>query len=134
MIVPFMKRISDCCHRNGVFLDLHSCGYNEMLVPAMIAAGVDSWQPQTINDTQALYDQFGKDIILSVIPDNVPTTTSDAEIDLLARAYVDRYAEKYVEAPFIACFTPVDAAERMFIDPRFTAAVYKYSRLAFENL
>jgi hypothetical protein len=58
MIVPHMKKVSDYCHAHGIFFDLHSCGKNELLVPAMIEAGVDVWSPQPMNDIGMLIKKY----------------------------------------------------------------------------
>lgn len=43
MIVPYLKRVIDATHKNGMIFDFHSCGHIESMVPAMIEAGVDIW-------------------------------------------------------------------------------------------
>ena len=44
MLVPAMKRLTDHMHSKGLYADLHSCGHLELQVPAMIAAGWDTWE------------------------------------------------------------------------------------------
>ena len=66
MILPYMKRVSDSIHSRGMKLDLHCCGKNEPLVPAMIEAGVDSWTGQPMNDFEWLYEQYGRQIVLGM--------------------------------------------------------------------
>lgn len=66
MIVPHMRRLTDYFHARGKCCDFHSCGLLNRQVPNMIAAGWDSWTPQTINDTAELYRQFGDQIIIGV--------------------------------------------------------------------
>ncbi len=46
MIVPYLKHIADHCHSKGLWFQQHCCGKNEMLVPAMLDAGVDMWFPR----------------------------------------------------------------------------------------
>jgi hypothetical protein len=60
MIVPYMKRLTDHIHSKGIYADLHSCGHIEMLVPAIIEAGWDSWSPQPMNDTKKIYEEYAR--------------------------------------------------------------------------
>lgn len=93
MIVPYLKRVTDCAHRNGLYVELHSCGKNEKLVPAMIEGGVDAWRGQAINDKDMLFREYGKDIILGIEPTKLPSDTQDMEqLEKDCRAFVDRYA------------------------------------------
>ena len=58
-LVPHLRRISDWCHANGMFFELHCCGMIEDLMPAMIEAGVDNWCGQSMNDKVGLFDKYG---------------------------------------------------------------------------
>ena len=94
MIVPDLKRICDCAHRNGLYVELHSCGKNEKLVPAMIEAGVDAWRGQSLNDKQMLFEKYGDQIILGIEPTTLPADTTDMEqLEKDCRAFVDRYGK-----------------------------------------
>lgn len=64
MIVPHLRKVADYCHENGIFFDLHSCGHNDLLVPAMIDAHVDCWCGQTMCDKFALWEQYGDRIAI----------------------------------------------------------------------
>ena len=57
-LVPHLRRITDAVHELGMSFELHSCGKNEALVPAYIAAGVDMWCPQAINDIMMLGEKY----------------------------------------------------------------------------
>ena len=133
MVSPHMKKVVDYCHSQGIFFDLHSCGYNKMVVPAMIAAGVDSWQPQMINDTWDICETYGDKIIINVIPENTPKDLSDEEYDQMAKKWVDEHIDLFLRHPFILLPTPMDPFGKTYVDPKFVAGVYKYSRLALEN-
>lgn len=92
MLVPYLKRIADCAHKNGLYLELHSCGKNEKLVPAMIEAGVDAWRGQPINDKEMLFEKYGDKIILGIEPTKLPADTDDMEqLEKDCRNFVDRY-------------------------------------------
>lgn len=133
MIVPHLKRLVEHCHSIGLFFDLHSCGRIKRLVPAMIEAGVDSWQPQAINDTWDLYRTYGDKIIIFVIPESTPKGLSPEEYDAMARQWVEENIEAFRAHPFIMLSTPMDPFGKMYIDPEFTRSVYKYSRLALDK-
>ena len=66
MITPHIKRITDYCHKNGMFFELHSCGMIEDLVPAMIESGVDCWCGQNMNDKLKLFELYGDKIAIGI--------------------------------------------------------------------
>ena len=93
MIVPPMRKLTDYMHGRGLDCDLHSCGNNQAQVENIIAAGWDSWTPQDINDTLALYDKYGDRIIIATIPEYYdPASTSEEQQRALARAYANHVA------------------------------------------
>ncbi len=94
MIVPYLKRVVDCAHQNGLYVELHSCGKNENLVPAMIEAGIDAWRGQpVINDKKMLFEKYGDKIILGIEPTRLPADTGDMErLEKDCREFTERYA------------------------------------------
>ncbi|MBR4702816.1 MAG: methyltransferase [Oscillospiraceae bacterium] len=122
MVAPYLKKVADHCHARGLWFQQHCCGKNELLVPAMIYAGVDMWQPQVMNDVVMLREKYGDKIMFSMAPPSTPREATDAEIEAAADAFVSRYAADFREKPFLV--------GSFFADPRFTKAIYKYSRLA----
>ncbi|MCD8154975.1 MAG: methyltransferase [Clostridiales bacterium] len=128
MIVPHLKKVVDFCHEKGMFFDLHSCGMNKKLVPAMIEAGVDSWQPQIINDTWDICRTYGDQIIINVIPKNTPKGLVSEEYDRMAKEWVDDNFELFCNHPFILLPTPMDPFGKTYVDPQFIAGAYRYSR------
>ena len=125
MVAPYLKKIVDHCHEKGLWFEQHSCGKNEMLVPAMIYAGVDMWQPQPMNDIDMLRDKYGDKLMFTITPPAVAKEASDAEVDAAAKAFVDKYAADFREKPF--------RVGTFFADPRFTTAIYRYSRQALSK-
>lgn len=122
MIVPHIKRIVDYCHANGMWFQQHCCGKNEMLVPAMIAEGVDMWMPQPMNNVDMLREKYGDKIMLAVYVPALPETATPEEIDAAAKALVDKYAPGFDEKPLIMVnFTMTKG---------YNDAIYKYSRMA----
>ena len=68
MILPYITRIVESCHKRGMFYEQHSCGKIETMVPHMIKAGIDIWQGQDMNDKAELVNKYGDDILISVGP------------------------------------------------------------------
>jgi len=93
MLVPALRKISDACHKMGMIFEMHSCGRNELLVPAYIAGGADIWAGQPMNDFDKLYDLYGYQIILGV-PCPVPETAAREECRELVRNFLNRYQMK----------------------------------------
>ena len=132
MIAPHIKKVADYCHSRGVYFDLHSCGKNEILTPAMIEAGIDSWSPQPMNDFDLLYEKYSDKIILGGFPTGLPSAFApDAPPvdDETAVAAAKRFAEKYCT---------YDAFEKKPIlgggfgaPPIFAKTLYKETRKSF---
>ena len=91
MIVPYLKRVVDCCHQCGMVFEMHSCGCTGDLTPAMIEAGVDAWAPQrTANDTRAIYEKYGDRISIGVscpLPPDAP----ESEYAAWAKEFIEDY-------------------------------------------
>jgi hypothetical protein len=105
MIVPYIRQVVDHCHEAGIFVSQHSCGKNELLVPAYIAAGVDSWGGQLINNMESLYDSYGDRIILSmpsglrIADDGVGVLSGPEEAARCAKVFAAKYAPLYSQKP-----------------------------------
>ena len=118
MLVPALRKIADWCHSKGLIFQQHSCGKNELLVPAMIDAHVDLWCGQPMNDKYMLVQKYGDKIMLGVETPNLAPDASESEIDEAAHAFVEKYDGKRIMA-----------SNRM-ASPAFNKAMYKYSRIA----
>lgn len=124
MILPHMKKIVDHCHANGVFFDIHSCGKNEILAPAYIEAGCDSWSPQPMNDKALLFEKYGDQIIIGIEPD-VPLMPDTPEEEQVAAA--KRWVEKFgptMDTKPVTCFA-------MMAGDAFTETLYVETRKLF---
>ena len=118
MIVPAMRKISDYCHENDMVFQLHSCGKNDLLVPAMVEAGVDLWWGQVMNDKDTLYEQFGDKIMLGM---DVPPIPMDSDRELIEKT-AKEFVAKYTKYPAMAC---------AFMAPDgLMEEIYKQSRIA----
>ena len=119
LFVPYMKILNDHIKSKGRYVSLHSCGHNFTRVQCFIDAGFDSWGPQLMNDTHALYEQFGDKIIIGVVPDPFdPETTSEEEQRERAKAHVDKFC-KPGKPSMLGGFMNA---------PVFADALYEYSR------
>jgi hypothetical protein len=90
MLVPYLKRIVDSAHKHGMYVDFHSCGKVEKLVPAMIDAGVDIWSGQPMNDRLAVLKEHGDKIKLNF----GPAMEFGAPEDVQLKAY-EEYFDTY---------------------------------------
>ncbi|MCL2632866.1 MAG: methyltransferase [Coriobacteriia bacterium] len=122
MFLPYIKRLTDHIHSKGRVATLHSCGHLEDRIQIFIDGGFDQWTPQAMNDTKKLYDKYGDQIVIAVIPDEFdPETTSEEEQRQLAREFVEYYCQpgKLAIADFYAAWA---------FTPAFAAEVYTHSR------
>lgn len=93
MIVPHLRRICDYAHSLGLFVNFHSCGKNESIVPAMIDAHVDLWIPQEINDTDYLLEHYGDKLMIGVDPDVIKPGTPDDVVCKMAHDFVVKHID-----------------------------------------
>jgi hypothetical protein len=124
MILPSLKRILSHARNGGLFIDMHSCGKNQMLAPIYIEAGVQSWIPQPMNDFDMLYEEYGKDLLLGVTPPPVASEASEDEL----YATLDKFFEKYCrpDAHPVTVFA-------LRGHPKQNEAIYKLSRIALDK-
>ena len=128
MIVPYVKKVVDYCHSRGVFFDMHSCGKNELLVPAYIEAGCDSWSGQAMNDKAMLYEKYGDKIILGIESDLNYTpgdTLPEGAADAAAKRFVSKYCANYANKPILA--------SSFGVPPEYVEALYRESRISFNS-
>lgn len=130
MLVPYMKKLNDRIHAHGRFAHLHSCGHLMNQVENFIAAGYDAWDPQPMNDTFALYEKYGDRILIGLIPDLNPETTTEEEQRTYAREFAEKYCKpgkqsmlSYYSSPMVAlaggsCPTTPAFLEELYIQTR----------------
>lgn len=125
LFVPFMRQFTDCVHAHGRRALLHSCGHNEERVQCYIDAGFDYWAPQSMNDIEKLYDQYGDKIIFAVWPDDLNMAEkTEEEQRAIARRLVDRFCQP--GKPSTLSFQAIRAGTPAFMDE-----VYTYSRAKY---
>lgn len=121
MIVPYMRRLTDFIHSKGRFCELHSCGNNARQVPNYIRAGWDIWQGQAMNDTHTLYEKYGDQIILGVLPEPFDPNGPEELQRKAARNFVDHFM-----LPGKPCI--LNYNDRSFWTIPFMEELYVYSR------
>jgi hypothetical protein len=89
------KRIADHIHRRGYYVNCHSCGHIDQLVP-YIARFADLWEGQPMNDHVTLKKQFGERLAFTIHMDPAvlekPGVT-EAELVQEVRRVIDTYGE-----------------------------------------
>jgi len=90
-IVPYMRKVNDFIHSQGLYCIAHSCGNNIKQVHNYIAAGYDSWNPQPMNDIAAIYEQYGGQILLGAYDEPMPEGASEEQQRAAARKFADQY-------------------------------------------
>ena len=123
MLMPYIKRLVDSCHKRGMYFELHCCGKNDMLAPVIAESGVDMWIPQEINDMELIYKLIGDKVLLG-IPANEKTEMTDEECLESAREFMDKYG-KYGHV----LYAPVMAGTT---NPKMKEYMYYLSREAYE--
>jgi len=116
MIVPYMKQLTDKIHSRGKTAELHSCGKLEKQIGNFVAAGWDAWGGMAINDTKAIYEKWGDQMLIGVYPDPIPEGADKATKEQMARDHVDKYPHAFM--PF----------SRVPLDQDFADEIYRYSR------
>lgn len=128
MILPSLKKVLSHIRSKGVFVDMHSCGKNEMLAPIYVEAGVQSWSPQPMNDHKMLYEKYGNKILLGISPPDVDPDASEEALYAGLKDFIDYYCQP--GKPPVAVFAL--SLEKRF-HPKLSEAIYKLSRIALNR-
>lgn len=94
LIVPYITRFVSACHRMGVFVEMHSCGRIETMIPNLISTGMDTWMGQAINDKKKLVEEFGNQFMFAI--DVRQENVSDEEAIAYMKELLDEYNGKRV--------------------------------------
>ena len=124
MILPSLKKILSHARNRGLFIDMHSCGKNQMLAPIYIEAGVQSWIPQPMNDIDMLYEYYGKDLLLGVTPPLIDPEASEEALYASLEPLIRKYC--YPDAQPVTIFS-------LRGHPKQNEAIYKLSRIALDQ-
>lgn len=136
MLVPYMKKVTDRVHYHGKFAHCHSCGHLMNQVENLIAAGYDAWDPQPMNDSLELYEKYGDQILIGLIPKLDTKNTTEEEQRACAREFVSKYCRPEKQS-IMNCYTSPITATMLGSDPLLTPAfeeeLYIQSRKAYVN-
>ncbi len=124
MILPSLKKILSHARSRGLFIDMHSCGKNQMLAPIYIEAGVQSWIPQPMNDIDMLYEKYGKDLLLGVTLPPIDPEASEETLYASLENLIRKYC--YPDARPVTIFS-------LRGHPKQNEAIYKLSRIALNT-
>ncbi len=104
MIAPYIRRLTDYCHAHGVIYEQHSCGKLDSMIDLICSVGIDMWFPQTINDLDKMYRDYGDKIHLGIRPE-LPFDASEEEQIRKAEEIVSRFHEpgKYIYTTGYGC-------------------------------
>lgn len=117
MIVPYLRRVTDYVHSQGMIFELHSCGKGQSLVPAYIASGVDVWCPQSINDFDMLTEKYKNEPIWFGAQDvGVPQDTPDEVAAAAAHEWFEKHKDQHAMLALSAA------------NPVFMGEIYRLSR------
>jgi hypothetical protein len=123
------KRIADHIHSRGKYINMHSCGKIDQIVP-YIAQFADLWEGQPMNDHVALKKQFGDKLAFTIhldpaILENPDVTEGEVVADI--RRVIDAYGENGGMVMF----------SMMGANPAVTEIIlretFEYSRKKFAN-
>ncbi len=134
MLVPYMHRVVESCHKYGILFDFHCCGQVELLVPAMIEFGADSWGGQPMNDRKMLVREYGDRFVFGVPAPEIPEGATDEEIEALADQFMTDYAcngGRIIMMPSMGRMGGGPAAFEAA--QKFNNAVYIRSRKAYDE-
>lgn len=105
MILPYLRRVADAAHEMGVFIELHSCGKIDSMVPNIIDSHVDTWRGQAIVDKAAVVAQYGDRFKFGVEVRN-DAGVSDEEALELVKSVIEQYKGKRVWLAIGRLLTP----------------------------
>lgn len=112
MIAPYLKRVVDAAHKQGVYIELHSCGRIEKMIPTVIETGVDTWRGQAIVDKKMLVDAYGDQFKFGVEIRPTQPVDDDTAIDLVREAF-EQWRGKNIYFAISRPFTP-EQREKMY--------------------
>lgn len=115
MILPYLKKVVDGAHKEGVIFEFHSCGKLDPLVPLIVESGADMWDGQNMNDKETLSRTYAGKLMVEIEAPVDPDMT-DEEI----HEYVKGILDKFPKGIFLG--------KTFKADPRLTPIAYEESR------
>jgi len=120
MILPYLKKVIDAAHDEGVIFEFHSCGCIEPLVPIIVEAGADLWDGQDMNDKTSLSRKY-RGILGLEVQAPIHPGMSDQELRVCVRGMLEQYAPG------------VFLSKTFRADPRLTPIAYEESRIRYSQ-
>jgi len=117
MIMPYLKRVCESAHKRDIFIDFHSCGMVEPLLPCMIEAGCDTWSGQPMNDKLKMLRLYGDRITINLSP-YAAFSVAPEELTKATEEFLSTYGD-YISSIIIS---PMMATSDMY------EMVYRFSR------
>jgi len=106
LIYPYICRIVDAAHAEGMFYEQHSCGLVEALLPSIISSGADTWRGQdTANDKDKLVDLYGDQFNFGISFLHESEVSDEDALSLLQER-LSHYQGKHVWFAVFGKFTP----------------------------
>ena len=96
MIVPHLTRFVEECHKAGLIVEMHSCGFIEELIPNLISTGIDTWAGQGICDKRKLINEYGDQFKFEVITNPAKPITDKDEAVKFANDIFDEFKDKNI--------------------------------------
>lgn len=125
LIKPQIQKAVDCCHKNNIIFELHSCGKMEQIIPEFAEMGIDSFQGMSINDVTAMKKITGDRLTYTMVPDyqslDAKKHSGSISGEELLREAVD-YIMRCAEG---GCFIPLIVPPNSWWAPAFFEAINK---------
>lgn len=96
MIIPHLTRFVSECHKMGLVVEMHSCGFIEELIPNLISSGIDTWPGQGLVDKRKMIKLYGDQFKFSVLGNPTTPPASVEEAKQFARDLYDEFRDKMV--------------------------------------
>lgn len=123
MIVPYMKKVTECIHKHGYICELHSCGKVDPLIGCIVDAGWDSWDGMAINDAVWDYENYGDKLMIKTHCE-FPKDATPEQAKEAARKFFEQFGNR--NKPIILANTTAQV-------PEFYLELYRLARLAYEE-
>ena len=119
--VPEWKRFTSHVHSRGKIADLHSCGHIEAQIQNIVDGGWDSWTPMAMNDTHALYENYGDKIVIGIVADKWDPKGSEEEQYEAGK----KFAEKFCKPGKVGAYSMYTGIP---VTDAFARGIYETSR------